>query len=202
MARTFLNKTNRPTSKSGTPIMKIELFGQWDETLSLFHKLGPLVKEASLKAQMKVCTNIVKIVKQHLFNQDLGWIALSPKYEQRKEDAGLEDATLWAYGKYYESIEAWTSGSRQFAFAGVKRGIYTQEINGQKSKIDIATIAAIHEFSTGRKIPRRPLWNPSIEKMGNTKGIKQMYVNSLVWWLRKSNVPVETYSTFTNGFTK
>lgn len=200
MARTFLNSGNRATSKSGVPIMKMELFGQWDESIRLFQKLGPVVKAASLLAQIKVCNQVVKRVKSHLRNQDLGWIALSQEYSDRKEQQGLSGDTLMAYKVYYDNIEAWTEGTRSFAFAGVRRGIYTQEINGQRSKIDIATIAAIHEFSSGAKIPRRPLWNPSIEEMGNSKGLKQMYVNSLVWYLRKAKVPIETYSTFTNGF--
>lgn len=200
MARVFLNKNNRATSKSGVPIMKMELFGQWDESIRLFQKLGPAVKVASLLAQMKVCNQVAKVVKSHLRNQDLGWTALSEQYADKKEQAGLSGDTLMAYKVYYENIEAWTEGTRSFAFAGVRRGIYTQELNGQRSKMDIATIAAVHEFSTGSKIPRRPLWNPSIEELGNSRGLKQMYINSLVWYLRKAKIPVETYSTFTNGF--
>jgi hypothetical protein len=50
-------------------------------------------------------------------------------------------------------------------------------MNGKRSRLDIATIATIHEFSRGKRIPRRPLWNPTIKEMGSSKGIQKICYN-------------------------
>lgn len=193
MARTFFNKTNVPLNQGFIPRIEFKLFGQWDETIRVLNKLSPAIKECSLIAQMKICKEICKRVKKHLKQQDLNWEPLSHEYSKRKSEAGLEGGTLIAYGNYYNNIEAWQKGNQHIAFVGVKKGIHTRGLNGKRSRIDVATIAAIHEFSSGRRIPRRPLWNPTIAEMGGAPGLKKMFVKHLVGSLRVRGIPVKAY---------
>lgn len=190
MAREFLNKGNIPRGGGQLPKINFELFGDWDRTMGVIKNMGPAVKDSSVKAQIKVGKEILKKVKGHLRSQDLGWQALSDHYVRRKSSAGFDTRILVGYGSYYRNLEVWQSGNRHLVFIGVRRGIYTQETSGKKSKIDIATIAGIHEFSSGKRIPKRPLWNPSIAQMGGAKGIKTMYINSFIWHLRAKGIPV------------
>lgn len=195
MARKFIKQHNLPFVEEGLPQIKFELFGQWGRAMRIFAKLGPDVKQSSINAQTKVADEIVKRVKGHLRNQDLGWKRLDPDYAARKAEAGVSGKTLMAYKKYYESIKTWTSGSRSLVMIGVKRGIYTRTLGGKRSRLEVATIAALHEFSTGKRLPRRPLWNPTIAEMGGAAGMKKIYLTALVWHLRRRGIPVTKSSS-------
>ena len=186
MGRNFITRSKLPNLR-----LEVKPIGNWQKTIRTFQQLGPAVKRASIKAQLKVCNEIAKKVKAHLRNQDLGWKKLSPEYAQRKQELGLDHRILMAYGNYYHSIEVWQVGNRHMTFVGVKKGKYTQTLSGKRSSLDIATIATLHEFSRGKHFPRRPLWNPTITEIGGAAGIKKMYVNSLRYWLRKEGLPVE-----------
>lgn len=189
MPRTFFNKNNVPgLNRDFRPRIEVKPFGQWAETIRMMGKLNPAIKQSSLKAQLKVCRVIKKKVKAHLRDQDLGWKALNPKYAQKKVYAHLDPRVLIAVGTYYWSIDVWQKGSQHIVFCGVRKGIYTRSINGKRSKLDVAQIAAIHEFATGKRMPRRPLWNPTIAEMGGSKGIQTMFLNSFAWWLQKNGV--------------
>jgi hypothetical protein len=191
--RTFLNRANpgfNDNIMGEIPHLKFELIGQWDRVNDILRKMGREVKESSIKAQLKVGTVIVTKVKKHLRDQDLGWVALDSDYQERKTKAGLNLKSLMAYKTYYNNIEVWRSGNRRLVSIGVRRGIYTRELSGKRSKLDVATIAAIHEFSSGKRIPRRQLWNPTITEIGGADGIKKIFVNSLVWHLRMAGIPV------------
>jgi len=193
MARTFFNKTNVALNQGFIPRIQFKLFGQWDETVKTLNRLSPTIKECSLIAQMKICTLIAKKVKAHLKNQDLNWQPLNPDYAKRKNEAGLGTETLVAYHQYYNNIQAWQVGNQHIAYVGVKKGIYTRNLQGKRSKLDVASIAAVHEFSNGTKIPRRPLWNPTIAEIGGAPGLKQMFVKHLVGSLRVRGIPVKAY---------
>lgn len=172
--------------------LDIKLFGQWEETIRVLQKVSPAVKEVSIKAQLRVGREIVRRVKAHLRNQDLGWQPLSSSYQKRKADAGLPSGKiLYAYGNYYRNIEVWRRANHHLVYIGVRRGRYTKNLEGKKSKIDIATIAAIHELSSGKRIPKRPLWNPTIKEMGGVKGIKTLYVQYLVKGLQRKGIPIK-----------
>ena len=193
MARTFFNKKNVALNQGFIPRIEFKLFGQWDETIRVLNKLSPTIKECSLIAQMKICKDICKRVKAHLKNQDLNWQPLSQAYKKKKSEAGLDSGILIAYAQYYNNIEAWQKGNQHYAFVGVKKGIYTKNLRGKRSRLDVATIAAVHEFSTGRKMPKRPLWNPTIAEMGGAPGLKKLYVKHLVGSLRVRGIPVKAY---------
>lgn len=188
-----MKQFNVPSGVGELPQIKFELFGDWDKVTRVLHSLGPKVKIASKAAQHKVGTVIVKKVRGHIMNQDLGWQELDPEYAGRKAKAGRSSKVLISYGAYFNNIKVWYSG--QMLLIGVKKGILTRQLNGKPSKIDVATIAGLHEFSSGRRFARRPLWNPSIMEIGGAKGIKKMFMHSLVWYLRKLQVPV-SHSTY------
>lgn len=193
MPNTFINKKYIDLNQGYIPRLKLELFGRWDETIKILQKLSPEIKAASIKAQMKVGNQIALKVKAHLRNQDLGWKPLSPDYADSKSKKGLGTKTLYSYGAYYDAIEVWVSGNRHLINIGVRAGMYTKDLRGKKSKLEIAKIAAVHEFSNGKKIPRRPLWNPTIAEIGGVKGIKKMYINSLVYHLSQAGIPVSQF---------
>lgn len=193
MARTFFNKLNVPLNQGFIPRVQFKLFGDWAETIKVLNKLSPTIKDCSLIAQMKICQDVAKRVKAHLKNQDLAWQPLAHRTTMKKSQANLDSGTLIAYGTYYNNIKAWQIGNQHMAYVGVKRGIYTKDTRGKRSRIDVATIAAVHEFSSGRHIPRRPLWNPTIAEMGGAPGLKKLYVKHLVGSLRVRGVPVKSF---------
>lgn len=181
--------------KAGYGHIQFKPFGHWEKTIKVIGRLGPTIKEASLKAQMAVGKEIVKRVKAHLRNQDLGWQALSEKTKKNKAKYGLKSKTLMAWGTYYNNIEVWQPSNHHLVLIGVRKGIYTRHPNGKRNKVEVARIAAMHEFSSGRKIPRRPLWNPTIQELGK-KGIKQIYNKALTHHLRMRGVPVSQYKKY------
>ena len=171
------------------PKMEIELFGDWDEAIETFQNLKPKIKIASIKAQWKVCKEVEKKIKQHLINQDLNWKGLNVKYKARKSSLGLDGDILYAYGNYSRAIHTWENPGSSFVYVGVKKGIFTKTLSGKQSRIDISSIAYIHEFS--KKIAR-PLWNPTIEEMGGSIGLQAMYMRSLIFWLKFQKVKVKS----------
>lgn len=192
MGRPYLPKSDlRDTA--GRIRIDFKPLGNWADTLRKLNRLGPDVRDASTKAQLKVAKEIVRRVKAHIRNQDLGWPPLSAEYSAVKLAFGLNPKTLYAYGNYYRAIEAWKAGNNSVVNAGVKKGKYTKTLSGKRSRWDIATIAAIHEFSSGKRIPRRPLWNPTIKELGGANGIKKMYINSLLYHLRMKGIPIKTF---------
>jgi hypothetical protein len=181
------------TDALGRIRIEVKPVGKLDQVIRQVNRLGPDVKEASIKAQKKVANEIAKIVKAHIRNQDLGWAPLSEEYAMRKDIYGLNSKTLWAYGNYYRAIEVWKPGNTSIVNVGVRKGKYTKTPSGKRSRLEIARIAAIHEFSSGKKIPRRPLWNPTIKQLGGARGLQKMYINSLIYHLRMKGIPITQF---------
>lgn len=187
------SKTKVATGSTGRPHLEISLFGDWAKVIKTLQRLSPDIKDASIKAQTKVAKEICKRVKAHLRNQDLSWEELSETYAAKKSEAGLDGRTLMAYKTYYDAIQTWTKGNQHMVFVGVKKGIYGRNLEGKRTKLEVAAYAAIHEFSSGRRIPKRPLWNPTIKELGGAKGIKKMYLGSLLAHLRLKGIPITEY---------
>lgn len=184
----------KPRNSTGGMKLTFELYGEWDKTIRTVQKVGPAVKIAGLYAQMKVATILKKKVVGHLINQDLGWRALDDKYLAQKTKVAADTRILFAYNQYYQNIEVWHRSNEHTVFVGVKSGRYTYSVwDNKRSKIDIASIAFIHEFSRGRRVPRRPLWNPTIKEMGGEQGIKDLYVKHLVGKLRVMGIPIKQF---------
>lgn len=190
MPGTYINARNFDLNAGYTPRFQVELVGNWAKVTNLFGKLSPKIKQASVKAQIKVCTEIARRVKAHLRNQDLNWKSLNPYYASRKAKAGLGSKILMNYRTYYDNITVWQKGNQHLVLAGVKRGVYTKTLSGKRSAMEVASIATVHEFASGKGAARRPLWNPTIQELGGSKGIKAIYLRAFIWHLRRSGVPV------------
>lgn len=189
MAKNFFTPRNAPGGQ-----LTFELYGEWDKAIRTLGKVGPAAKIASLYAQMKVANIIKKKVVGHLVNQDLGWRALSDKYLAQKSKVAADTAILFAWNQYYLNIDVWHKSNEHTVFVGVKKGKYTYSVwDHRKSKIDIATIAFIHEFSRGKRVPRRPLWNPTIAEMGGEKGIKDLFLKHFMGKLRSMGIPIKHF---------
>jgi len=174
-----------------TPQLKFTPTGKWDEASRLMGRLNPEIKEASVKAQWKLCEEILKRVKRHMIRQDLGWKPLNRKYVKLKKGLGWDHRMLLATKDYYDNIMIWKRANGWQVFVGVKPGIYGRTIRGKRAKKDIASIATIHEFARGKR--RRPLWNPTIREMGNTPGIKKMYLDQFEKELKKGGLKKYIY---------
>lgn len=188
-------KFNFPEDES-VPKFKTHLFGDWEKTIRTLNRLAPEIKECSLRAQLKVGTIIKDRVKRHLRNQDLDWPPLGTKYARRKRAFGLDDRTLIAWGTYYHAINVWRVSNQHLVFIGVKSGIYTKNLRGRKSRLQVAQIAYIHEFASGKKNIRRPLWNPTIAELGGAKGIKTLFVKHFHATLRSHGIPFKMIKPF------
>lgn len=166
-----------------------KLYGKWEETIRTINRLNPAIKAASIAAQISVCKEISKRVKNHIRNNDLPWNPLSEKYLRQKADRGWDSRILIASGTYYHSIEVFTKGSQHLVYVGVRRGVYGKTLSGKKNNLEVAKIAAIHEFSYNPK-RRRPVWNPTIREMGNIPGIKNLYIQHLYKQLKRRGIPI------------
>lgn len=194
MANTFFNKRNFAFNKTNSvPSLQFKLVGNWDKVIKTVQSVSPAVKKAGIYAQIKICEKVKQRVQYHLANQDLGWKAISPKTAKKKASKNLDSRTLIAYGQYYYAIEVWRPGSQHIVNVGVKRGRYTFTLSGKRSRIDIAKIATIHEFSSGKRVPRRPLWNPTIAEIGGAEGIKKLYLKHLIGKLRVMGIPIKPF---------
>jgi hypothetical protein len=118
----FIKKTNLNIGSSNYPQLEVKLFGRWEDAVKMTQKLGPSIKESGIKAQTKVVTELVKRVKAHLRNNDLGWKPLSPVYAARKSALGLDSRILIAHGEYYHAIEVWRIGNQHMVYGGVRKG--------------------------------------------------------------------------------
>lgn len=172
--------------------IKVQLFGQWEEAIRVLNKLGPTIKRSSIDAQMAVMKDIKGRIKAHLRNQDIPEMTSKPyssKYREAKSEKSRDPRFLMSTGTYYRSIEVWKSGNFNFAFVGVRNGIKTKTIKGGNSRLDVARIAYMNEMG-GKKLPRRPLWNPTIKEMGGANGIKDLFVQHLYLKLKRRKIPI------------
>lgn len=197
MARTFFNSGKfNEVEEELIPRFKTTLFGDWEKTIKTLNRLSPDIKSASVRAQLRVGNIIKDKVKAHMINQDLGWAPLSRKYAKAKQMAGADPRTLLAWANYYNNIKAWQVSNQHLIMIGVRAGVYTQTLKGRRSKIDIASIAFIHEFSSGRRVPRRPLWNPTIAEMGGSRGIRDLFKKHFQATMRRRGISFKDIKIF------
>lgn len=191
--RNYLTQSKLREGPDDTLTLQWKLVGEWDKAVRLMSRLSPEVKNSSIKAQMRIADEIMKRVKGHLRKQDLPWAPLSPKTVAKKDKADMDPRTLIGRGTYLNSIKAWRVGNQYGVMVGVKRGIYTYTYGGKKSRWEVSQIAVAHEFSSGRRIPRRPLWNPTLAEMGGAKGIQTLFVKYFIATLRRNGVPIKPF---------
>lgn len=155
---------------AAVPYIRISTIGDWRREMRKMRMLAPDIHRAALRGQERAAKKLVKIVKDHLTNQDLQWTSLSKSTLRKK---GGDTRMLLSSETYFNNIKAFRKG--YVYYAGVKRGV--TEPNG----IETARVAAIHEFRSlaVKGSPRRPLWTPSIAEMGGAKGIRNIVVKAI-----------------------
>lgn len=171
-------------TRNTTHQLSFKFLGDWTGTVEKLRKLDPVLKVATVKAQENMALIIMNKVLGHLQKQDLPWKKLNKRYKANKQKDGWDHRILLATHSYFENIGFWKRQNGWHVFIGVKPGVYGKSMTGKKPELDIATIAYIHEFSQNEK-RRRPLWNPTIRELGNTPGIKKLYLTELHKQLKK-----------------
>lgn len=171
---------------SNLGVVRVSATGNWAEALKVFKDLGPGIKVAAIEAQSQVALVVLKKVQNHLIKQDLGWRKLNPRYQSQKAAQGLDTRILLARWTYFKNIKYWTNRGGWKVYVGVKPGVYTRTLSGERSTLDVARIAAIHEFSRGKR--RRPLWNPTFKELGGKSGLKTLFIKNLHTQLRRQKL--------------
>lgn len=139
------------------PAIVVEPFGNWQEVEARIAGLPRAIKASAVWGQRKAAEKLVKIVKGHIDNQDLGWTPL-----KRPELSG-DPRILVDYGTYRDNIKTWQKNYTRYV--GVKKDV----INHRGERVWM--VAALHEFMSYHGGPYRPLWGPSVEELGGSKGI-------------------------------
>lgn len=142
----------------------IGLFGDWRRVQIALTNLPRMVMTSAAWGQRNVAEKLVKIVKGHINNQDLGW---SPRVSTTNSN---DPRILVDYGDYYGAIKAYSD--KGIYYAGVKRDAFN------RSGTRIADYAVVHEYGW-ESIPRRPLWGPSFKELGGSKGIKETVTQAI-----------------------
>ena len=155
---------------AAVPYIRISMVGDWRGEMRKMRRLAPDIYVSAMWGQEKAAKKLVKIVKDHLMNQDLKWTPLSARTIKRKKG---NTRMLLDSETYYNNIKAFRKG--YIYYAGVKRGVT------QPNGIETARVAAIHEFRSlaTKGSPRRPLWTPSIAEMGGAKGIRNIVAKAI-----------------------
>lgn len=148
----------------------IGVFGDWRRVQMALNNLPRIVMSSATWGQREVAEKLVKIVKGHINNQDLGWSA-------RVDTTNSNDPRILVdYGDYYGAIKAYSD--KGIYYAGVKRDAFNRE--GTR----IADYAVVHEYGWG-SIPKRPLWAPSFKEMGGSRGIKEIITRAIQTKIKK-----------------
>lgn len=147
--------------------IKFSLLGNWKIAPEIIAQLEPTLKESYRQAQRNFGHKLERIVKNHILNEDLEWVELADSTVKRKKSMQIYIDSK----DYYDAIRVQSEGPYQIQ-VGVKEG--ATNTKGQ----DIGMYAAINEyghvFGEGkRKVPARPLWNPSWREMGGKEGMAQ-----------------------------
>jgi hypothetical protein len=140
-------------------MIEFVVLGNWERVTRAIEDLPKSIRVASVRGQKKAAEKLIKIVKGHINNQDLGWF-------QRSDSTHSGDSRILVDTEaYLNAIKFWRVG--ELYYAGVKRTAFNSK--GER----ISDYALINEFGSAR-IPARPLWGPSFEEMGGEKGIKRI----------------------------
>lgn len=180
-------------------MMTMKQFGDWDLFNILIHDLSPNLLRSAMAGQREAVTKIYQIVRGHLRNQDLPWRSLNAEYAARKDQNA--DKILVHTWKYYESIKIENQGNTWGV--GVRRNLYYSGAGG--ARISVAKAAMMHElgynnlFGKGIKLPKRPLWKPSIKEFEANGGLQRIMVERLRTGLQRKGwgrVTVTTLKQF------
>lgn len=139
----------------------MEKVGDWDKVHKLMNNLDKNLKKAQQIALMRWGLLAERIATQHIASQDLGWTPLDSKTLSKKVAQGYSENILVQSSTYFRNITSYVEGDT--AYAGVKREV------SYSNGVDVANIAAVHEFGT-EHIPERPLWQPTLKEVQEAIG--------------------------------
>ena len=140
-----------------------QLYGDWDRLGMTFHRMsvGGLTEELKKEYDRKG-KETLKILLQHIKDQDLNWEALAQSTQDRKghDIAYLKTAQLFSAFRYelretFMGFDVWI---------GVDPTPYREENSSGKTLVDIL---AWNEFGGGNT-PSRPLLKPTYEEVSKT----------------------------------
>lgn len=144
--------------------IEITLFGDWQRIQTALSNLPRTVMSSAAWGQRNAAEKLVRIVKDHINHQDLGWPA-------RVDTTNSNDPRILVdYGDYYGAIKAYSD--KGIYYAGVKRDAFN------RAGTRISDYAVVHEYGWG-SIPRRALWGPSFKEMGGDRGIKETVMKAI-----------------------
>jgi hypothetical protein len=150
-------------------MIEIRLEGDWRKTRRFLNVLPFTLKSAAAKGERAAAEKLVRIVRGHIKRQDLGW---QPNADDKDGDMILVDS-----GLYLSSIKSWKASNGYMA--GVPNSVYNTQ------GVRVADYAVYNEFGFG-KGPARPLWGPSVEEMGGSKGIRDIITRSIALQVSKA----------------
>ncbi len=145
--------------------VKFQLEGRWRAMNTAMGMLGPDIMMAYMSTQLEIAEKLLKIIKGHIYNQDLGWVPLADSTQKRK---GHDNAYIDT-GLLNNSITILTRGTR--VTVGIPRNIQA------KDGVYLADIASMMEYGAG-KMPARPLWGPSRDEM-DRKTVTKIFATRL-----------------------
>lgn len=150
---------------SGSAGVRMKLDGPWMAINSMMSNLQPDIVAAYLIAQRKIAKKLQAIVKGHIYNQDLGWAALSGSTQSRKGHG----KAYYDTGTYLQNIKIITRGTR--IYVGIPKNL------ADARGVYYADIASMMEYGT-KNMPARPLWEPSRKEI-DRKFVKRVFATSL-----------------------
>lgn len=149
---------------NSVPTITLQIFGDWRKIQRALDSLPKAVKQSASWGQRKAAEKLIKIVKDHINHQDLGW-------SDRADSTNSNDPRILVdSGDYYAAIKAYSD--RGTYYVGVKRNAFNSE--GTR----ISDYAVVHEYGWG-DIPARPLWRPSFEEINGSSGVRDIIMKSI-----------------------
>lgn len=148
------------------PEISFTTIGDWAGVQRQFQELPQKLKASSMWGQRKAAEKLVKILKGHIDNQDLGWTPLA--FPERSGDPRV----LVDYQTYRNNIKTWQKGGERYI--GVKKDVVSK--NGNRTW----QIAAVHEYKSYNGGPYRALWGPSVKELGGAMGVRDIIQNAIM----------------------
>lgn len=137
--------------------MALKRTGDWNRVRNVISHIGAEMLAAQRLSLQRFALKAEGTAKLHISSQDLGWRPLKARTIAEKAKKGYSSKILVASSTYFQSITSWVDGNT--ALAGVKRGVR------ESNQTEVGDLARMLEFgSSVKKIPARPLWQPTFEE--------------------------------------
>jgi hypothetical protein len=146
-----------------------KLEGDWKGATEMLGTLDTKIRRGIQAAQRSQGQKLVRIVKNHILDQDLDWAP--KKHPEKSGDPRVYIDTE----AYYNAITEWQENLIHYI------GVKSDKTNGRGQ--NIAYYAYLLEYGWtsrgGNNVPARPLWQPSIDEMGGQEGWKKAIADDI-----------------------